>query len=142
MANLTRQQANALLANGVQLDLREAGAVHALLEQQFEAAVRHRSADLSLLAEQLEPLLDGMEARRKQRVSLVRALLGPQGTMADYVSSLQPTPRAALQSAWNELERIVRECKNATLRNGSLLAEQHSVMQRVLHGEEQIYAPR
>jgi len=29
-----------------------------------------------------------------------------------------------------------------TLRNGSLLAEQYSVMQRVLHGEEQIYAPR
>lgn len=142
MASLTRQQANALLANGVQLDLREAGAVHALLEQQFEAAVRHRSSELSLLAEQLEPLLEGMEARRKQRVSLVRALVGAQGGMADYFATLQPAPRATLESAWGELERIVRDCKQATLRNGSLLAEQYSVMQRVLHGEEQIYAPR
>jgi len=142
MATLTRQQANALLTNGVQLDLREAGAVHALLEQQFDAAVRHRSAELSTLAEQLEPLLEGMDARRKQRVSLVRALLGPQGTMNDYFATLQPAPRTALESAWGELERIVRDCKNATLRNGSLLAEQYSVMERVLHGEEQIYAPR
>jgi len=142
MATLTRQQANALLANGVQLDLREAGAVHALLEQQFEAAVRHRSSELSLLAEQLEPLLEGMEARRKQRLSLVRALVGPQGGMADYFATLQPAPRATLENAWGELERIVRDCKQATLRNGSLLAEQYSVMQRVLHGEEQIYAPR
>jgi flagella synthesis protein FlgN len=26
-------------------------------------------------------------------------------------------------------------------RNGDLLVEQYSIMQRVLHGEEQIYAP-
>jgi len=142
MATLTRQQANSLLTNGVQLDLREAGAVRALLEQQFDAAVRHRSAELSTLAEQLEPLLEGMDGRRKQRVSLVRALLGPQGTMSDYFATLQPAPRAALEAAWGELERLVRDCKNATIRNGSLLAEQYSVMQRVLHGEEQIYAPR
>jgi len=36
----------------------------------------------------------------------------------------------------------VRACKDATLRNGQLLAEQHGIMQRVLHGEEQLYAPR
>jgi flagella synthesis protein FlgN len=29
-----------------------------------------------------------------------------------------------------------------TTRNGALLAEQFSIMQRVLHGEEQVYAPR
>jgi len=142
MTTLTRQQANTLLAHGVALDVRDAGAVRTLLEQQFEAALRHRSADLSLLAGQLEPLLNEMETRRQQRLSLVRALLGAHATMLDYLGTLAPAPRAALESAWEQLEAIVRECKAATTRNANLLAEQYSVMQRVLHGEDQLYAPR
>jgi flagella synthesis protein FlgN len=72
----------------------------------------------------------------------VRALLGPQGTMAQYSATLAPAPRAAFEAAWQALEQTVRACKDATLRNGQLLAEQHGIMQRVLHGEEQLYAPR
>lgn len=142
MATLTRQQANALLLDGVERDLEEAGAIHALLERQFEAAVRHRSLELTELAEALAPRLEAMEGRRKQRLTLVRALLGPQGTMAAYGATLAPAPRAAFDAAWRRLETLVRACKEATTRNGTLLAEQYSVMQRVLHGEEQIYAPR
>jgi flagella synthesis protein FlgN len=142
MATLTRQQANTLLLEGVNLDVQEAAAIHAKLEQQFEAAVRHRSAELGALAEGLEPLLEAMEARRQQRLQLVRALLGPEATMADYSASLAPQARAGFDAAWNALENLVRACKEATVRNGQLLAEQYSVMQRVLHGEEQIYAPR
>ena len=74
MSRLTRQQANLLLADGVQADVRDSAEVLALLERQFEAALRHRSSELTGLAEQLAPLLDAMEARRQQRVSLVRAL--------------------------------------------------------------------
>ena len=44
-------------------------------ERNAEAALRHRSSELTQLAELLTPLLDAMEARRQQRVSLVRALL-------------------------------------------------------------------
>jgi flagella synthesis protein FlgN len=35
----------------------------------------------------------------------------------------------------------VRDCKEATARNGNLMADQYTVMQRVLHGEDQLYAP-
>ncbi|MBD8543523.1 flagellar export chaperone FlgN [Oxalobacteraceae sp. CFBP 8755] len=142
MATLTRTQANTLLADGVTQDVKEAANILMLLERQFDAAVRHRSAELSALADELTPLLDAMEARRQQRVNLVRALLGPQGTMAQYSATLAPAPRAAFEAAWQALEQTVRACKEATLRNGQLLAEQHGIMQRVLHGEEQLYAPR
>jgi len=142
MATLTRQQANTLLFEGVQSDLQQAGAIEALLERQFEAAVRHRSAELTELAEELAPLLEAMDGRRQQRVTLVRALLGGNATMDAYIATLAPAPRSAFIDAWRDLEALVRLCKDATIRNGKLLAEQHSVMQRVLHGEEQIYAPR
>ncbi|AWL04376.1 flagellar export chaperone FlgN [Massilia oculi] len=142
MATLTRQQANTLLLEGVRKDLAEAAAIHTLLEQQFEAAVRHRSAELTALADDLAPLLEAMEARRQQRVQLVRALLGPDASMAQYSASLADGARASFDAAWAELEAIVVACKEATTRNGRLLAEQYSVMQRVLHGEDEIYAPR
>ncbi|MFC0250576.1 flagellar export chaperone FlgN [Massilia consociata] len=142
LPRLTRQQAITALADGVQADVRDSAEVLALLERQFEAALRHRSSELAGLAELLTPLLDAMEARRQQRVSLVRALLGPEATMAQFIGTLPGPARDALASAWGDLERTVRACKEASTRNGTLLAEQYTVMQRVLHGEEGIYAPR
>jgi flagella synthesis protein FlgN len=108
MTRMTRQQAGARLVDGVGEDLAACAEICLLLERQFDAAVRHQSAHLAELAQQLTPLLDAMEARRQQRVALVRALLG----------------------------------QAATTRNSTLMAEQFSVMQRVLHGEEETYAPR
>jgi flagella synthesis protein FlgN len=139
---LTRPQATALLVDGVQADVRDSAEVLALLERQFEAALRHHSGELSALAEQLTPLLDAMEARRQQRVSLVRALLGEGATMAQFIASLAKPAQGALAAAWANLESTVQACKAATTRNGSLLAEQYTVMQRVLHGEDDTYAPR
>ena len=83
-----------------------------------------------------------MEARRQQRVSLVRALLGEGGTMDGFIASLAEPARGALAAAWANLESTVQACKAATTRNGNLLAEQYTVMQRVLHGEDDTYAPR
>jgi flagella synthesis protein FlgN len=139
---LTRQQANLKLADGVQADVRDSAEVLALLERQFEAALRHRSSELTLLAEQLTPLLDAMEARRQQRVSLVRALLGQGAGMGDFIASLAEPARGALAAAWSDLESTVQACRAATTRNGGLLAEQYTVMQRVLNGEDDTYAPR
>lgn len=142
MSRMTRQQAQALLADGVQADVRDSAEVLDLLERQFEAALRHRSGELTRLAELLSPLLDAMEARRRERVALVRALLGAAGTMGQYIGALPAPAGAALGAAWSSLERTVQACKDATARNGNLLAEQYMVMQRVLHGEDGIYAPR
>lgn len=142
MTRMTRQQAIAALADGVQLDLEAAKAILALLERQFQAALRHKGSELAALAEELTPALDAMDARRRQRVALVRALHGVEGTMVQFIAA-QPEPgRARLAAAWSELERLVVACKAATTRNGNLLADQFTTMQRVLHGEEQTYAPR
>ena len=142
MSRMTRPQANALLVEGVQADVRDSAEVLALLERQFEAALRHQTGELTKLAELLAPLLDAMDARRRERVSLVRALLGETATMAQFIATLAEPAQGALAAAWADLEHTVQACKAASTRNGSLLAEQFTVMQRVLHGEEDIYAPR
>lgn len=142
MSRMTRQQAVAALADGVRADLGAAGAILGLLERQFEAALRHQADALTCLAAELTPALDAMEARRQQRVTLVRALLGADGSMAGFIAAQAEPARASLAAAWTDLEALVVRCKAATLRNTNLLAEQFSVMQRVLHGEDQTYAPR
>jgi flagella synthesis protein FlgN len=128
MGRLTRDQAVAHLLDGVRHDMQACTTIRDLLERQFHAALRHRAAELGALAEELMPQLDAMEQRRLQRVQLVRGLPAAQRT------------RAAAD--WTRLEQQVRDCKQATTRNGNLMADQYSVMQRVLHGEEQLYAPR
>ena len=141
-SRMTRQQAVAALVDGVEQDLDATKSIHALLERQFQAALRHQGAELGALAAELTPALDAMEARRKQRVALVRALHGPEGTMNGFIAA-QPEPsRARLAAAWSELERLVVACKSATTRNGNLLADQFTTMQRVLHNSDGTYAPR
>lgn len=139
---LTREQAIAQLLGGIQDDIRSCSAIRELLERQFQAALRRHAAELATLAEQLMPRLEAMEERRRQRVQLVRALLGAQATMAALFAKLDAPRRMAAGAAWEQLEQLVLDCKEATLRNGSLMAEQYSVMQRVLHGEDATYAPR
>jgi len=142
MGRLTRDQAVTRLLDGIQADLQACAAIRDLLERQFEAALRHRGAELGELAGELMPQLDAMEQRRQQRVQLVRALHGPEATMDDLLPSLGAPQRARAGADWERLEALVRDCQEATLRNSGLMAEQYTVMQRVLHGEDQLYAPR
>lgn len=142
MSKMTRDQAVARLMAGVKADLAATGTVQGLLERQFDAALRHRSAELAELAGHLMPALEAMEQRRVQRVALVRALLGPGGDMATLIASLAAPAGAVLAADWHALEQLVIECKRLNTRNSALLTEQYSIMQRVLHGEEETYAPR
>lgn len=142
MTRLTRDQAVARLVDGIQADLGACGAIRDLLERQFHAALRHRSAELATLGEALMPELDAMEARRVQRVQLVRALFGAQATMDHLFAGLAAPRRIRVQADWERLTQLVADCKEATGRNSYLMAEQYSTMQRVLHGEHQTYAPR
>ncbi|KQY19034.1 MULTISPECIES: flagellar export chaperone FlgN [Massilia] len=142
MSRMTRDQAVARLLDGVQADMTACGTIRDLLERQFQAAMRHRATELALLAEALTPELDAMEQRRQQRVQLVRALLGQQATMDDLFGSLPAPQRTRGQADWEQLETLVRDCKQATTRNGNLMAEQFTIMQRLLHGEDDTYAPR
>jgi flagella synthesis protein FlgN len=62
--------------------------------------------------------------------------------MDDLFGSLPDLLRTRGQTGWDKLEALVRDCKQATVRNGNLMAEQFTIMQRLLHGEDDTYAPR
>jgi flagella synthesis protein FlgN len=138
---MTRQDAMRQLLGGVAQDLVGYGALKELLQQQFDAAIRHKAAALNEAAEAISSLVDTMQGRRQQRVALVQRLLGPEATMLQAFALLKDAAREKMETDWKTLEAMVVDCKRLGKRNSDLLVEQYSIMQRVLHGEEQIYAP-
>jgi flagella synthesis protein FlgN len=130
-----------LLLAGIAEDLLAYPELQALLEQQFQAALRHKAAELGTVAEAISTLIDIMQERRALRVALVQRLVGPQGNMLQAFALLKNAARERMEADWNTLEQAVITCKAVSKRNADLLVEQYSIMQRVLHGEEQIYAP-
>lgn len=140
-AGMTRQDAMRQLLAGIAEDLLAYQALQQLLQQQFEAALRHRATELGAAAEAISALVDVLQLRREQRVALVQRLVGPAATMMQAFALLKNAARERMEADWKTLEQSVMECKRLSKRNGDLLVEQYSIMQRVLHGEEQIYAP-
>ena len=138
---ITRQEAVRRVLQGVADDHQGYAALLALLEEQFHATLRHQNAQLAALADQVIAAVESLDARRRQRVSLVTALLGPEGDMSKLFALLPEDARATAQRDWSALEQMVLECKRLNARNSELLTEQYSIMQRVLHGEEDTYAP-
>ncbi len=129
------------LLHGVAEDMQAYPQLAGLLEEQFQSALRHQNVRLAELAEIISALVDHMQARREQRVALVQRLLGPTATMGQAFALLKNAARERMEADWATLEQRVLECKRLGKRNSDLLVEQYSIMQRVLHGEEQIYAP-
>ena len=138
---ITRQEAVRRVMQGIADDGLGYAALLALLEEQFQATLRHQNAQLTTLADQVIAAVEPLDARRRQRVSLVTALLGPKGDMQQLFATLPDDARSQAQSDWTALEQMVLECKRLNARNSELLTEQYSIMQRVLHGEEDTYAP-
>ena len=138
---ITRQEAVRRVLQGMTDDSVGYAALQTLLEEQFQATLQHQSTRLTALAEQVIAAVEPLDARRRQRVSLVTALLGPQGDMPQLFALLQEDARATAERDWVALEQMVLECKRLNARNSDLLTEQYSIMQRVLHGEEDTYAP-
>jgi flagella synthesis protein FlgN len=141
VAARTRQDAMRELLGGLAQDLLAYQSLRDLLQQQFEAALKHRTTELGALAETISTLVDVLQERRKQRVALVQRLVGPDATMMQAFALLKNAGRERMEADWKTLELSVMECKRLGKRNSDLMVEQYSIMQRVLHGEEQIYAP-
>jgi flagella synthesis protein FlgN len=142
MNQTTRQQAMHALLQGLAEDGRDYPLLQELLEQQFGAALRHQSAPLAEAAEAIGALVDQLEARRRLRLQLAQRLLGPQAAMAQVFALLKSGARDKAEADWRALEQRVLECKRIGKRNSELLLGQHTVMQRVLHGDEEpLYAP-
>ena len=138
---LTRQEAVQRVLQGIQDDRRGYTELMDLLESQFQASLRHQSTQLPLLAAQIIASVEQLDARRRQRMSLVTALAGPKSGMQQLFALLRPEARASSSADWAALEQMVLECKRLNIRNSTLLTEQYTIMQRVLHGEEHTYAP-
>jgi len=138
---MSRQDAMRELLAGMAQDLLAYASLRDLLRQQFEAAIKHRTAELGVVAESISTLVDVMQTRRQQRVALVQRLAGPDATMMQAFALLKNAARERMEADWKTLEQSVMECKRLSKRNSDLMVEQYSIMQRVLHGEEQIYAP-
>lgn len=141
VSTLPRQDAMRQLLAGIADDLQAYAQLYELLQQQFQAALRHKAAELAAAAEAISSLVDVMQQRRALRVALVQRLVGPSGNMLQAFALLKNAAREKMEADWKTLELAVLECKRLSKRNGDLLVEQYSIMQRVLHGEEQIYAP-
>lgn len=141
LAALSRPDAMRALVAGIAADLQAYPLLQQQLEQQFDAALRHKAAALNAAAEGISTLVEAMEQRRAQRVALVQRLVGETGNMAQAFALLKNPAREKMEADWASLEAAVLEAKRLSKRNGDLLAEQYTIMQRVLHGEEQIYAP-
>ena len=138
---ITRQQAVERVLQGIKDDSAAYVELLALLEEQFQATLRHQNAQLKVLADQIVAAVAAIDGRRRQRVTLVTALLGPRPDMQQFFALLAETARATSLADWSALEEMVLECKRRNIRNGTLLTEQFSTMQRVLNGEEHTYAP-
>ena len=138
---LAREEAVARLAHGIGLDLAGYRELGVLLERQFEAALAHRAQPLRELADAVVAQVESIETRLHERRALVRALAGDDGTVEDAIAAAPAARRAAMASGWRALARLVRDCKQRNGRNAQLLMDQHAIMQRVLHGEEPLYAP-
>lgn len=141
VSGMSRQDAMRELLAGMAEDLLAYQSLRDLLQQQFEAAIKHRTTELGAVAESISTLVDVLQLRRQQRVALVQRLAGPNATMLQAFSLLKNAGRERMEADWKTLEQSVIECKRLSKRNSDLMVEQYSIMQRVLHGEEQIYAP-
>ena len=130
-----------MLLDGVKADLQSYQQMLDLIAQQFEAAIRHQSERLGEIAKEIGDLVDVLEARRAQRVELATRLVGPQPSMEQVFTLLKPEARARLEADWAELEGMVQTAREMGRRNADLLAEQYTIMQRVLHGDDQTYEP-
>lgn len=131
------------LAKGVHADLDGYRCLRTLLDEQFEAALHHRTGSLADIAERITDVVDTIELRRAERLELARSLLGEAGPfdIGSVCGMLSETSRQAFRSSWEALENLVRECKAQNVRNGRLLMDQYEIMQRVLNGEADTYAP-
>jgi flagella synthesis protein FlgN len=138
---LSRQDAMRQLLAGIEADLQSYQQMLDLIARQFEAAIRHQSENLAAIAQEMGALVDVLEARRAQRVELATRLTGPQATMEQVFALLKPDARARLEADWAQLEGMVQTAREMGRRNADLLAEQYTIMQRVLHGDDQTYEP-
>jgi flagella synthesis protein FlgN len=138
-------EALSLLLRDLQADRAGYGRLRGLLDEQFQAALAHRSERLASLADEIVSLVDELNGRGLKRGALLQQLAARPGEAPSMGALLRrlPEPLArSLGQAWQALELLVQDCKAVNQRNCHLITEQHALMQRVLGVEEVLYAER
>lgn len=144
---MTAREALGRLIKGVRADLGDYRKLRELLDTQFEAALKHRTAVISDVSERITELTTRLEQRRVERVALAKALVGKQTngakvTISAVEARLPASTRTAFNEGWQHLETLVQECKRLNQRNCNLMMTQHEILQRVLRvGGGDTYAP-
>jgi len=138
---VSRGRALAMIVRGVELDGEAYGRLRELLEVQFAAVLRHDAASLGELAAQITALVAEIDARRVERETICATLAGQGARIPAILPLLPELSRQAFGTAWSALEAQVLDCKRLNARNGRLLTEQHALMQRLLRGDTDTYAP-
>jgi flagella synthesis protein FlgN len=94
-------------------------------------------------------LLDGIDADlgtcgtiRDLLERQCQAAMRHRGTELTLLAEALTPELDAMEQRRQQRVQLVRDCKQATTRNGNLMAEQFTIMQRLLHGEDDTYAPR
>lgn len=130
--------------SGMRADVHDYRRLRDLLEEQFGAALQHRTDAIGEIGGRITELTAVLEERRCERVRLA-SLLDAGRTSRVSISAvaqrLQGASRATFDVCWTALEALVQECKALNIRNCKLLMDQHEIMQRVLNAEADTYAP-
>jgi flagella synthesis protein FlgN len=131
---MTLREALGRLIKGVHADLGDYRTLRELLDVQFDAALKHRSAVISDIADRISALTAQLDKRRAERVALAKMLVGKQSsvTISAVSARLPANARHAFDEWWQTLETLVQECKRLNQRNCDLLMNQHEILQRVL----------
>ena len=111
----------------------------AMLDDQFRTARQLDTTALARITADIAHEVGYLDQCQRARSQLL--------TVADTLARRLPEPRgrtarSAVARRCQELKALALQCRTATLRNGQLLAAQHDMMRRILHGEQATYAPR
>lgn len=131
----------ATLLGEMQADQAGYARLRALLDAQFEAALRHSAAQLTALAHEIVTQVEELDTRRSRRGALLQHLAAP-GEAPGMQALLQRLPAPLSQRltvSWQALEQQVRECKQINQRNCHLITEQQALMQRLLGQDAPCY---
>lgn len=140
---MKRGDALRALVAGVHADHGDYQALRRLLDAQFDAALRHDSTELQTLGGRIAEQVGVLDTRRRERMRLVGLLgLAAPVAMEQVIGLFAQNTRDSVLQLWQALQALVAECKALNLRNCRLMMDQHALMQRVLEGEADTYAPR
>ncbi len=132
------------LSDGLRQDLSAYDDLRELLNQQFNAALKHDADQMSELSARILTQVAALDVQRARRRELLVSLLG-SAVEPSVRSLLQRLPASTAQPIavqWRALEQALTACKTLNLRNCQLISEQQALMQQLMGREEHVYAQR